>query len=270
MVPSIDFRNVRQQNGRQDEGFEEICCQLALRSDMPPAHSQFIRFRGAGGDGGVECVWRQEDGAEWGYQAKYLFTLTQAKQQLHDSVSTAISIHPNLKKYVICLPFDLTGPTGRAQKSRGRPARSEFDVWENCVSAWGKLAKQRGMSVEFVLWSRTALVDRLLQIDPDHGRVRYWFDHHLFSDNWFANQLADAARAAEPRYTPALRVDVPIQHAFESLGRTAQWERTLSKLVADVRKSRSAGTARLPDRETQPFQRFRNLFFRVSRALHSS
>ena len=117
----IDFYNIKALDGLQHAGFEELCCQIfrndkdGLLKDLPKG-SEPIRYRGAGGDGGVEFIWKLPNGDEWGLQAKYLFSLD--KKQLDKSVKTALEIHPNLTRYIFCLPYDLTGKTGRGEGER--------------------------------------------------------------------------------------------------------------------------------------------------------
>src|SRR4051812_50032686 len=115
-VRTISFDKIAPRNGSQDEAFEEFCCQVARNWPGVPAGSEFIRFRGAGGDGGVECVWRLPSGDEWGLQAKYIFDLNKALADAGKSLTTAIAVHSRLTRYTVCFPFDLTGPTGRKGK----------------------------------------------------------------------------------------------------------------------------------------------------------
>ena len=235
-VPEIDFRNIRTHSGSQDEGFEEFCCQIAQHAVKVPEGSKHVRFRGAGGDGGVEFVWQLPSGEEWGWQAKYFFELD--KQQLDKSVSTALTIHPSLSQYFICVPFNLTGPTGR-------PGKSQCEKYEEYKAQWEKLAEDKGMSIKFILWNKSYLIDQLLSIDPDFSRTRYWFDLQFLSNRWFNNHLTEVVKAAEPRYTPELTVDVPIYQAFEAFGRTPVWERSIRELITEARKTKEHWSHRL-------------------------
>src|SRR4051794_24835627 len=88
-VRTVSFDKIAPRNGSQADAFEEFCCQLARHWPDVPAGSEFIRFRGAGGDGGVECVWRLPNGDEWGLQAKYIFDLGKALADAGKSLTTA-------------------------------------------------------------------------------------------------------------------------------------------------------------------------------------
>jgi hypothetical protein len=70
-APIIDWKAVRLLNGSRNEGFEELCAQLA-RSENP-SDSYFER-KGAP-DAGVACYTIPSDGREWDWQAKYFDSL---------------------------------------------------------------------------------------------------------------------------------------------------------------------------------------------------
>ena len=72
------------------------------------------RLHGAGGDGGIECYLDVQEG-RWGWQAKYVFKVDSLIAQAERSLNTALRIHPELIRFFLCFPFDLTGPTGRAR-----------------------------------------------------------------------------------------------------------------------------------------------------------
>jgi hypothetical protein len=124
-LPDINFERIRPHDGSRDTGFEELCSQLAAL-EPAPAGSRFHR-KGRGGDAGIECYWEHADGTETGWQAKYLFTWNaDLHAQLDKSIRTALTKHPRLKKYVVCLPFDLSD----ARKARTKSAR---DKWGRLV-----------------------------------------------------------------------------------------------------------------------------------------
>ena len=108
----IDFKQIVPRCGSQRDAFEELCCQLAHRT--VPKDVPYTRLHGAGGDGGVECFTDLPNGNRVGWQAKYVFKIDSLLRQTTDSLTTALKIHPTLTQYVVCFPFDLTGPTGRS------------------------------------------------------------------------------------------------------------------------------------------------------------
>ena len=119
----IDFRQIAPRCGGQQEAFEELCCQLARRQISD--ETTFVRLHGAGGDGGVECFVDSPSGNRSGWQAKYVLEIGSLLTQASNSLTTALRIHPKLTKFILCFPFDLTGPTGR----RGRSGVEKFEAW---------------------------------------------------------------------------------------------------------------------------------------------
>ncbi len=225
---NVDFKNIKALYGNQQEAFEEFCCQLAYRYKNVPQNSKFSRYRGVGGDGGVECVWKLPNGEEWGWQAKYIFSLKDAKPLLNKSIKTALEIHSNLTRYFICLPFNLTGPTGRG--------KGDSERLEKCKEEWKKLAEEKRMSVEFILWDKTILLDNLLSIENAASRINFWFNKTFLDENWFKNHIDKALKTAEPRYSPYLKVEVPIYKYFEAFGKTPFWEKEMYQKTKDIKE----------------------------------
>jgi hypothetical protein len=220
-IHNVDFKNITPRNGSQSNAFEEFCCQIARHTPKLPEGTEFIRYRGAGGDGGVECVLRLPNGDEWGWQVKFMFDLSKAKASLDDSIETAIKLHPKLKCYTICLPFDLTGPTAR---KKGKSQREYFDTY---ITEWEKLALAEGVDLKVSLSTPSSLLDDLLAFDPEGGRLRFWFDANILGDDWFAQHLREVKASAGVRYTPQLRIETPIGEALEALGLTDEWFESL-------------------------------------------
>jgi hypothetical protein len=104
-MKNFDFKTIRPIRNSVNNGFEELCCQLAA-CEPAPAGSRFVR--NGTPDGGVEAYWLYPTGTERGWQAKLFDELKGSQwRQLDDSIETALSTHPNLTHYTICLPFDL-------------------------------------------------------------------------------------------------------------------------------------------------------------------
>ena len=206
---SIDWNNIRPLNGSRDKGFEELCAQLA-RAEIPNG-ARFMRKDAP--DAGVECYAVLSDGSEWGWQAKYFYTLGNSQwSQINKSVRTALEKHPRLIRYYICMPLDL--PDARIE---GR--KSAKDKWEEYVQRWKELASEKGMNVEFIFWGSYELLERLAR--PEHvGLVRFWFGTPGFDAAWFNARLNEALETAGPRYTPEVHVDLPIAFELEAFGRT--------------------------------------------------
>lgn len=223
--PDVDFAKIRSLDGSQHNAFEEFCCQLARRDHEVPNGSRFFRYRGAGGDGGVECVWKLVNDDEWGWQAKYIATLK--PDQIKASFITALSLHSRLTKYTVCVPFDLTGPTGR----RGR---SGAEAFEDLASQLEGIAKHQKREVEIVRWGKSELLDELLKQSDALIRLRFWFDTEVLPEGWFDEQVRAAANAAGPRYTPKPSIPTSVHDDLEAFGRTTAWRKSLTQRVREL------------------------------------
>ncbi|NET41796.1 hypothetical protein [Okeania sp. SIO2B3] len=210
----INFQQIRPYNGGLREAFEELCCQIfhrlpniSDRNFQLPKDSQFQRFRGAGGDGGVEAIWILPKGDKWGLQAKYFDKLEKAQfDQMEDSLKTAVKNHPELTQYIFCISFNFTGRTGR-----GKGKIDTLEEWKK--KQLQQLASNNiYLSIEF--WSESVLRDYLLAVDSGGGLRRYWFDREVMTNNWLQQRLNDAEVQAGQRYSPQLSVNV---RAFDAL-----------------------------------------------------
>ena len=223
----INWHNIRALNGSQSDGFEELCAQLARAES--PEESGFNR-KGSP-DAGVECYYVDPDGNEWGWQAKFFTSsLTNSQwRQLDDSVTTALDKHPRLTRYYVCVPRDRSD-------ARNPNQTSEMDRWNAHTSKWEGWAREKGMNVDFVWWGSSELMERLSR--NDHvGRHFFWFGQRGFDQDWFQLHLDEAVKAAGPRYTPEIHVELPIALQMERFGRSAFLFGEIKSLAIALRRA---------------------------------
>ena len=150
---SVNWNDIRALNGSQNAGFEELCAQLARLET--PSNAKFTRTGNP--DAGVEGYCVLPNGDEWGWQAKYFSSLGSSQwTQIDSSVKTALSKHPNLTRYYVCVPMDRPDAHIPGQTSA-------MDHWNQRVQKWEMWAQQRNMQVEFVWWGASELVEKLSQ-----------------------------------------------------------------------------------------------------------
>lgn len=209
---TLDWRAIRPLNGSQADAFEELCAQLARVEK--PADSRFER-KGIP-DAGVECYAVLPDDSEWGWQAKYFDALGSVQwKQLDESIKTALDKHPKIVRYFVCVPLDRSD-------ARIKGKTSALQRWEQHVKKWAKWASAHGMSVDFVWWGSSELLERLARAEQV-GRVYFWFGKRGFDPQWFQVRLDEAIKTAGPRYTPEVNVNLPLAGDFDALGRTEQF-----------------------------------------------
>lgn len=181
----ISFSKIRTLEGRQDKGFEELCVQL-LHLLSGERLARIDRIEGRGGDGGVEAIASTSSGQKVGLQSKF-FTKLDATQwrQIDDSVKTAIDKHPELTRYIVCVPLDRT--PGQHKK------------WIALEANWRLL--NPALPVEWVGYSE--LFGILIKPEVSH-LLAYWFACPEFSIEWLSKQTEVAIGQLHDRYTPQL------------------------------------------------------------------
>lgn len=224
----IDFTKIRNHDGSQDNGFEELICQLAHLN--PPLNADyFVRKEGAGGDAGVECYWKLRDGSEHAWQAKYFTDIIESSQwkQISDSVEAALNKHPNITKYYVCLPRDWTDSR---KKVNGKTVNSAWDKWKQHVEIWSKLAEQKGMTVEFTFWCKHE-ISQMLQTDNPllAGRALYWFQEPIIHLGLLKSIAEKSRESLGERFTPEFHLDLPIASQLDGLGSTPEWKKRLEE-----------------------------------------
>ena len=229
MLPTIDFRSIRDHAGAKHRAFEEFCYQLITAlEDLPKDTS--IRRHGTP-DGGVEALATLPGGDIVALQAKYLFALGKAEfAQLDHSVKTALASQPNLIRYTFCLPYNRPAATTEG-------TTSAMKKWEAHVAKWKGWAADTGLTVDFDYVGESELVAILTRPDQA-GRVLYWFDKTILTTDWFRRSVAAATEDVGPRYTPELNIELPIASVFEGLGRTGLFQVRLRTHLRAIRHKR--------------------------------
>ena len=165
--------------------------------------------------------------ADWVGKPSSCSTWTACSRSLQASLDTALQIHPQLARYVVCFPFDPTGPTAR----KGRNEVEKFNAWRAKSEA---AASKKGRQLVIEDWPASRLLSELLKNDASGGLRSYFFDATVFSESWFKQHLETAVLAAGPRYTPKLTVETELWKWFSALGYTTQWSQAFHSLLKPV------------------------------------
>jgi hypothetical protein len=208
MKLDVDWQSICALGGSKADAFEELCAQLARATS--PAGAAFIR-KGTP-DAGVECYAVLPSGDEWGWQAKYFSSQGDSQwAQIDESVEHALIKHPELVKYFVCVPIDLSDARISGKKSAKQR-------WDDRVVKWKGLATKRGMSVEF-LWMGSHEMLTLLAKPETSALASFFFNVTTLDSTWFEARIQEAIASAGPRYTPANNVKLDLTDDLESFAR---------------------------------------------------
>ncbi|PHV61311.1 hypothetical protein, partial [Cyanobacterium aponinum] len=236
----INFQNIRPYGSGKTDAFEELCCQIFQRlSDNSksnfqiPQDSEFQRFRGAGGDGGVEALWILTNGYKWGLQSKYFDKLeTSQFNQMKKSLTAAVENHPELTRYIYCIPFD---PTGK--KAGGKTGKSQTEKLEEWKKEQLTELKSQNVNLSIEFWTESILRNYLLAVDHEGGLRRYWFDIEIMTTDWLQKRLNEAEVQAGKRYSPKLSVTVPAFDALEAFTCQDSWKSKVNKYLEEFNEN---------------------------------
>lgn len=226
---AINWHNIRPLENSQNEGFEELVCQLA-RNENIPNKKTFVR-KGKP-DAGVECYWILKDDNEWAWQAKYFTASLEDSQwaQLDKSVETVLDKHPNLTKYFIAIPNDPPDARLSGQKSM-------LDKWNERVTKWEGLASDRGRNVSFVAWWSSDLIHKLSKPE-NQGLTYFWFNQEEFTDSWFIcnseQSIADLGKRYTPNFYEDLNVNLDISKIFIGLARGKKLKNHVELIIDEL------------------------------------
>lgn len=208
MKLDVDWRSICPLGGSKADAFEELCAQLARATS--PDDAVFIR-KGTP-DAGVECYAVFPSGDEWGWQAKYFSSQGDSQwAQIDESIEHALDKHPQLVKYFVCVPIDLSDARLAGKKSAKQR-------WDDRVIKWEKMAAKRGMSIEFV-WMGSHEMLTLLAKPERLALASFFFNVTMLDGRWFEARIQEAIAAAGPRYTPANHVKLDLTDDLESFAR---------------------------------------------------
>ncbi len=184
----------------ENDAFETMCNQLFenwCNETYGEKIKEFVINNGSGGDGGVESYALLEDNIIIGLQVKWFPSRIDNSQinQIKKSFETTIKIRNTIKKYIVCIPRDLSNVTGRSDNC-------EKKRWDDFVDA----VKKTHANVEIELWNESRLLLEL-QKTNNKGKYIYWFKNSEISDECIHNSFIRSKKSwLSKKYVPDLNV----------------------------------------------------------------
>ncbi|WP_050184068.1 NACHT domain-containing protein [Domibacillus robiginosus] len=194
----IDWSKLKPYDTDQKRSFEELCYQIA-RVEFDDK-GIFTSVDDSGGGDGIEFYLTLPNGEEWGWQAKFYIEgrLVQGrKKSIVDSLKKSLVVHPNLKKWYLCVPMDLT--VGEKQW---------FDTTlKNIVPD--------GLEVELYFWGESEF-NYFLGNPKFTGRKNYFFGDLELTIDWFRTQVSNQLSAIKGKYNPAVHTQTEVDLEIDS------------------------------------------------------
>lgn len=170
----MNWQHFQTHNQASTRAFEAFCNQLFERyckREYSENINEFVIVNGSSGDGGVESYAKLNDDSFIGLQAKWFIDAITDSQfkQIKGSITTALKLRPDIKKYIVCVPRDL----GNTKIGRGKKTiqNSEYLKWISIVEEF----KNDYPELELVLWGDNEILNQL-QNPECYNINRYWFE----------------------------------------------------------------------------------------------
>lgn len=215
--------------------FETFCNQLFARYLFRNYKDQIVRFQvinGSGGDGGIEAYGELLNGEIIAIQSKWFKESMGASQfsQIKNSIITAKSIRPNIKKYIICIPHNINSlKLGK----NGKPIKSEDDR----VKDLEQEMQNKLPDLTLVWWYETDLLDEV-QNEDNEGVQKYWFDKEIITLEHLKEQFELSKRSwLHERYIPELHGQGEIHKLYDRLCFHENYRKERIKLALSVVKN---------------------------------
>ena len=141
----------------------EVMCNILFETWCKKEYKEELKYfsfvNGSGGDGGIESYGILNSGDVIGVQAKWFPDKMESAQfaQIKNSFNTAVKVRSEIKRYIVCIPRDLTS---KKITSGGKIAKNtEENKWLELV---GQL-KATNPSASVELWDETTIQGKLMQ-----------------------------------------------------------------------------------------------------------
>lgn len=221
----MDWTKFNNHGESSNHAFEVMCNMLFecwMKKEYKDNISHFAFVNGSGGDGGVEAYGLLTSGDVIGVQSKWFPQKMEASQftQIENSFYTAIKVRPELKRYIVCVPRDLTSK--RMVKNNQVAKDTEESKWINLCE---KINKEYP-DVVIELWDETCIQEKLCMPETQ-GCYKYWFETSEVFETEILTSYQKAINSwAKTKYIPDLystgyihdKMYTKLSQAFQTAG----------------------------------------------------
>jgi hypothetical protein len=235
-IDKIDFTKLKPYDGKITKCFEQLCYQIAQKEF---GHlGTFTPIDGSGGDGGVEFYLKLQNGEKWGWQCKFFgdtgrLNVGKRREDIEESLETAIRNHNDLTKWYLCLKTDLTT---ESLSTKGNFSKGERNWFEN------ELIKKNSEGKQIALehWGESSFVTFLK--DSKHIGIRSFFFGELeFNQNWFKKIFDENFEKVKDKYNSDLHtIDRYTQSKIDFLLFDSSYTKLTGELKQELLKKSNA------------------------------
>lgn len=258
----MDWSKFNNHGESSNHAFEVMCNILFecwMKKEYKDDISHFAFVNGSGGDGGVEAYGLLKSGDVIGVQSKWFPQKMEASQftQIENSFYTAIKVRPALKRYIVCVPRDLTSK--RMVKNNQVAKDTEESKWINLCE---KINKDYP-DVIIELWDETSLQEKLCMPETQ-GCYKYWFESsEVFEAEIFTSYQRAINSWAKTKYIPDLYSTGYIHDklsyfsgGFEATKKKYDMTQTIYATVQNLKKAyEDILRLRFPEKEKNLFEK---------------
>lgn len=150
---------------------------------------------------GIETEPIEIDGVLYGFQAKYISSISNEKRDIIDSIKKAKDYHPQLNKLVLYVNQELS----KNKKTKGKP-QYQSDI------------EKAAEDIDVVLvWRIPSHIEIQLQQPKNKWIYEIFFGKNNFNPSFFEDNVVQNIRNLGPRYNKELNFELPVAKLFDAV-----------------------------------------------------
>ncbi|MGV0927575.1 NACHT domain-containing protein [Empedobacter sp. ULE_I145] len=173
--------------GSFQNSFEMLCNQLFeryLSKEYQNSIDEFKVINGAGGDGGIEAYGKLSNSNIIAIQSKWFKQAldTNELNQIKKSITTALTIRPNIIEYIICIPHNVSSiKIGKGKK----PTQNSEDIR---IENFEKEIKNSYPVLKITWWFEHSILEKLQKAENE-GVHKYWFENEIIHSKFLKDKF---------------------------------------------------------------------------------
>lgn len=216
----INWSKLKPYNNDSKKSFEELCYQIA--KVLYSNRGSFTSVDDSGGGDGVEFYLTLSDRKQWGWQAKFYYpdlrlSVSNRKSSIIGSLKKACKEHPNLERWFLCTPTNLTTTEKKwFDETLPRSIQDDFDI-------------------ELFHWSDSDFSSWLSE-PRFSGKRNYFFGELELDLNWFRRQHEKQIASIRNKFNPILHTESNVDAIIHQILGDHRLINLLTEKITDCKK----------------------------------